>query len=60
MELSLVNETTLGECVTLFRSAFGGPPWNEDWPPDIAEIKLRELLDTPGFSGCWREPGVWL
>ena len=51
MELTAVNETTLGECVTLFRAAFSGPPWNEDWPSEIAEVKLRELLHTPGFFG---------
>ena len=51
MKITAVNETTLGECVHLFRSAFSGPPWNEDWLSETAEVKLRQLFHTPGFFG---------
>ena len=39
------------EGARLYRSAFNAPPWNDEWTPDAAETRLREIIESPGYRG---------
>lgn len=35
----------------LYAAAFSGPPWNDPWTPENAEIHVRELLESKQSYG---------
>ena len=45
----MIKQTTLehvkryGE---IYAGAFSGPPWNDPWKPENAEIHVREILES--------------
>ncbi|MBO7473403.1 MAG: GNAT family N-acetyltransferase [Ruminococcus sp.] len=35
----------------VFRSAFAGEPWNENWDKELASTRIRELMSSPQSVG---------
>lgn len=35
----------------IYAAAFSGEPWNDPWEPEMAEIHVRELLESPQSLG---------
>ena len=50
----MIKQTTLehvkryGE---IYAGAFSGPPWNDPWKPENAEIHVREILESKQSYG---------
>jgi GNAT superfamily N-acetyltransferase len=44
-------EEHLGGCAEVLVGAFAGEPWREDWTPEAAARRLREIRATPGSLG---------
>ena len=34
----------------IYAAAFSGPPWNDPWTPENAEIHVREIYERHGFQ----------
>ena len=35
----------------IYAAAFSGPPWNDPWKPEDAEVHVREILESKQSYG---------
>lgn len=49
--IRIYEPADLHACALLYKAAFAGKPWNEDWPPEIAEQRVADLMCTPVSEG---------
>lgn len=51
LEVDPFRRDDLDAGARLYRAAFNGPPWNDDWTVETARTRLAEIVDTPGYRG---------
>ena len=45
-EIKNINPDHISCYGKIYADAFSGPPWNDPWKPEYAEIHIRELMET--------------
>lgn len=51
MNIEAIERDHLLQCADLFVAVFKEAPWNEQWDPGIALMRLTEIYHTPGAYG---------
>ncbi|WNF38884.1 GNAT family N-acetyltransferase [Bacillaceae bacterium IKA-2] len=58
-ELKSVKFEDIIECSKLYVNVFNKEPWNDDWTIETANIRLKDIYNSPNFEGVlYIEEGV--
>lgn len=51
MQIREIAPSDIDPCAQLFVMTFSNPPWNENWPAEVARKRLADCAASPGFLG---------
>lgn len=54
-DIHLFEECCVIPCAQVYVATFAAPPWNEAWSLESAQVRLRELFETPRSFGLVAE-----
>ena len=51
LSIDCFPDNNLEEGAQLYCTVFNEPPWNDEWEDKTAQLRLAEMIKTPGYRG---------